>query len=106
MPTYITPTLDSENTNSDVKSHTNEDVLYPPTYTTLKGLQDDKKGLSEDVILRPLKAIRAKCLDCCGNSKQEVRLCVAKDCPLYQYRMGCRPITYLKRLNKSYGDKI
>lgn len=36
----------------------------------------------------PLKAIRAKCLDCSGGSAQEVRLCPVKDCPLFAYRMG------------------
>ena len=41
--------------------------------------------------LTPLKAIRAKCLECsCGQAK-EVRLCILKDCPLYPYRMGKRP---------------
>lgn len=36
----------------------------------------------------PLKAIRAKCLDCSGGSAQEVRLCPIKDCPLFAFRMG------------------
>ena len=39
----------------------------------------------------PLRAIRAKCLDCCLGSKDEVRLCPATDCPLYPYRMGKNP---------------
>lgn len=39
----------------------------------------------------PMKAIRAKCLDCsCGN-KNEVRLCPVQKCPLYVYRFGKRP---------------
>ena len=33
------------------------------------------------------KAIRLKCLDCCGNSA-EVRRCPATNCPLWRYRMG------------------
>lgn len=41
--------------------------------------------------LTPIKAIRAKCLDCCCDSAKEVRLCVDKNCPLYPYRMGHRP---------------
>jgi hypothetical protein len=41
--------------------------------------------------LRPLKAIRAKCLDCSGGSQAEVRLCEIQDCPLYPYRMGHNP---------------
>lgn len=39
----------------------------------------------------PVKSIQAKCLDCCGNSAIEVRLCTVKKCPLYGYRMGHRP---------------
>ncbi len=41
--------------------------------------------------LTPIKAIRAKCLDCsCGQFK-EVKLCPVKNCPLYEYRNGHRP---------------
>lgn len=36
------------------------------------------------------KAIRAKCLDCCGGNKKEVRLCTCDKCPLFPYRMGRR----------------
>ena len=43
------------------------------------------------MILRPLKAIRAKCLDCCAGSSNEVKLCAMPDCPLYPYRKGHRP---------------
>ena len=41
--------------------------------------------------LTPVKAIRAKCLDCCCGQMKEVRLCTAENCPLYPYRMGKRP---------------
>lgn len=42
-------------------------------------------------VLTPVKAIRAKCLDCsCGN-KAEVRNCTIIDCSLYPYRLGHRP---------------
>ena len=36
----------------------------------------------------PIRAIRAKCLDCCGGSPSEVRKCVASNCPLWAFRMG------------------
>ena len=42
--------------------------------------------------LTPMKAIRAKCLDCSGESAKEVRLCPIKKCPLYPYRFGKRPV--------------
>jgi len=39
----------------------------------------------------PMKAIRAKCLDCSCYQPKEVRLCTVKACPLYPFRMGKRP---------------
>ena len=41
--------------------------------------------------LTPMKAIRAKCLECSGGQFKEVRLCPVKNCPLYEYRNGHRP---------------
>lgn len=42
-------------------------------------------------MLSPLKAIRAKCLDCVADQPQEVRLCPSENCPLWPYRMGHNP---------------
>ena len=42
-------------------------------------------------MLTPIKAIRAKCIDCCCGQLVEVRLCGITDCALYPYRMGHRP---------------
>jgi len=39
----------------------------------------------------PLKAIRAKCLDCCGGNAAEIRKCVAVECDLWPFRMGTNP---------------
>jgi hypothetical protein len=36
----------------------------------------------------PIKAIRAKCLDCCNYQPSEVRKCTAIDCALWPLRMG------------------
>ena len=44
-----------------------------------------KDSRTEQKIIR---AIRAKCLDCCGGAKKEVALCVLPHCPLYRYRLG------------------
>ena len=41
--------------------------------------------------LTPIKAIRAKCLDCCCGNMAEVRRCPAVKCTLHPYRMGKRP---------------
>lgn len=41
--------------------------------------------------MTPIKAIRAKCLDCmCGNPN-EVALCPSEDCSLFPYRFGKNP---------------
>lgn len=42
-------------------------------------------------MLSPLKAIRAKCLDCCCGQMAEVKLCPCEDCALHPYRMGHNP---------------
>ena len=41
--------------------------------------------------MTPMKAIRAKCLDCCCGQYKEVELCPCSDCPLYPYRFGKNP---------------
>jgi len=38
-----------------------------------------------------LRAIRAKCLDCCGGLRSEVRKCVSVACVLWPLRMGVQP---------------
>lgn len=45
----------------------------------------------EEKRLTPMKAIRAKCLDCCCWNTTEVKLCAVMDCPLHPYRDGHNP---------------
>lgn len=45
----------------------------------------------ENKPVTPIKAIRAKCLDCCCGQAKEVRLCPSVDCLLHVYRMGKNP---------------
>lgn len=52
---------------------------------------------SDLAVLTPLKAIRAKCLDCSGGSVLEIRECAVQLCALYPYRMGKRPSTIAKK---------
>ena len=40
--------------------------------------------------MTPMKAMRAKCLDCNGNA-YEVKLCPCTDCPLWPFRLGKNP---------------
>lgn len=39
-----------------------------------------------------IDAIRAKCLDCCGQESSEVRKCTATFCDLWPFRMGSNPL--------------
>ncbi len=41
--------------------------------------------------LTPIKAIRAKCLECACKRPSEVRKCESYECPLFPYRMGKNP---------------
>lgn len=34
------------------------------------------------------RAIRLKCIDCCGGDKKEVKLCPCTECPLWAFRLG------------------
>ncbi len=69
-------------------------------------------------IKSPLKAIRAKCLDCSGDYINEVRECSITNCPLYPFRMGKNPFRtkremteeqkadLVKRLQKYRGETV
>lgn len=41
--------------------------------------------------MTPIKAIRAKCLDCCCGQANEVKLCPTTGCSLYPFRFGHNP---------------
>ena len=53
--------------------------------------------------ITPIKAIRAKCLDCSNNQTKLVRECPIFKCPLWPYRMGKRPPK--ETIEGSYGDE-
>ena len=46
---------------------------------------------NQGTTLTPIKAIRAKCLDCCAGQFSEVKLCPVPSCSLYPYRLGKNP---------------
>lgn len=56
--------------------------------------------------ITPMKAIRAKCIDCSCGEKKEVRLCPIEWCPLWPYRMGKRPAKDAKSIRKNENKKI
>lgn len=61
----------------------------------------------EDTITSPIKAIRAKCLDCCCWQRSEVTLCPAKDCPLWAFRFGKNPYNKRHRdITEEQKDKM
>ena len=55
--------------------------------------------MNEAVITNPIKAIRAKCIDCCGFQTKEVRLCTAVNCPLHPFRMGKNPYRKVREMS-------
>ncbi|SVE37340.1 uncharacterized protein METZ01_LOCUS490194 [marine metagenome] len=55
----------------------------------------------------PIKAMRAKCLDCCCGSPKEVRLCPVIECALYPYRFGRRPTkAILDTIKEFYAENV
>ena len=53
---------------------------------------------NEKEITSPIKAIRAKCLDCCCGSANEVKLCTCTGCPLFAFRFGKNPFRKTKEM--------
>ena len=51
-------------------------------------------------ITNPVKAIRAFCIDCCGGSSNEVKLCTAPKCVLYPFRLGKNPYRAKRELTE------
>jgi hypothetical protein len=64
-------------------THTELAAIWPPTADVSR--EAGHKPMS------PLKAIRAKCLDCSCYQASEVRLCEAVKCPLWPFRAGKHP---------------
>lgn len=56
--------------------------------------------------MTPMKAIRAKCLDCCCGQYKEVKLCPCSDCPLYPFRLGRNPNRAGIVNNGSFSQKL
>ena len=52
----------------------------------------------------PLKAIRAKCLDCCCDQPSEVKLCPSEQCPLYPFRLGKNPFRVKREFTEEQKD--
>jgi hypothetical protein len=58
----------------------------------------DPRAVSRDELIAaghkpmsPLKALRARCIDCCADQPSEVRLCTAVAWASWPFRMGANP---------------
>ena len=57
-------------------------------------------------ITSPLKAIRAKCLDCCCEQLNEVKYCPASNCPLHPFRFGKNPFRTKRELTDEQKEVL
>lgn len=51
------------------------------------------------MITNPVRAIRAKCLDCCCGSANEVKECPSETCSLHPFRFGKNPYRAKRELS-------
>jgi hypothetical protein len=87
-------TFDSGPTESALR-----DLLEPSPYPVDEGelIGKDPRNIPPGILSvyhtesNPLKALRARCLDCCCGNSTEVRKCTAVDCPSWPFRMGVNP---------------
>ncbi len=56
--------------------------------------------------MSPLKALRARCIDCCADQPGEVRLCTAVTCPSWPYRMGANPWREVSEGRRKAGRRL
>ena len=56
--------------------------------------------------MSPIKALRLRCLDCCGGSPNEVRLCSAVACASWPFRMGENPWVAKRAISPEHLAKL
>jgi hypothetical protein len=56
--------------------------------------------------MSPMQAIRAHCLDCCAGSANEVKLCAARCCPSWPFRLGRNPWREVSEAQREQGRKL
>lgn len=56
--------------------------------------------------MTPMRAIRAKCLDCCGGIRDEVKRCTAIKCPLHAFRSGKNPNRQLRAVTDEQRQQM
>ncbi len=55
--------------------------------------------------LRPLLAVRKKCLNCCNKQTKEITHCPVDNCELFQFRFGKNPNNKTKLTLKTIRSK-
>ena len=54
----------------------------------------------------PVKAIRDFCIDCCGGSRETVKVCPSEKCALYPFRMGKNPFRQKREMTEEQKKAI
>ncbi len=69
-----------------------EDEIFEDSVSALENeINVENDSVEDPNFLTPMKAIRAKCLDCCCGQYGEVKNCTCTNCPLYNFRLGKNP---------------
>ena len=58
------------------------------------------------MIKSPLKAIRAKCMDCTAGSRTEIQNCPIQNCPLHPFRFGKNPFRQKREMSEEQKQKM
>ena len=62
--------------------------------------------MSENKPMTPLKAIKLKCLDCCCDQANEVKLCSVESCPLFPFRFGKNPFIKKRDIPEEQKERM
>lgn len=57
-------------------------------------------------VTSPMKAIREKCVDCCGGNRHEIKVCPVKSCMLWPFRYGKNPFRKKRELTDEQRQAI
>ena len=57
-------------------------------------------------VLTPLRAIKAHCYQCCGDSANEAKLCPAETCPLHKFRLGKNPYRKIREYTEEERQAV
>ena len=69
-------------------------------------LEDAEAEDGNAKVMTPMKAIRAKCLDCCGGQYSEVKMCPCTNCPLHDFRLGKNPNRKPRNLTEEQREAL